>query len=77
METTTTPSLRTFEVTIPEQYTDTLKQFIKALKGKIKAEKKTGLDEALEEFRMVAADVIQAAIEEGKPLYLRGEQLLY
>lgn len=35
------------------------------------------LDEALEEFRMVAAEVIQAAIEEGKPLYLRGEQLLY
>ena len=51
METTTTPSLRTFEVTIPEQYTDTLKQFIKALKGKIKAEKKTGLDEALEDVK--------------------------
>lgn len=51
METTTTPSLRTFEVTIPEQYTDTLKQFIKALKGKIKTEKKTGLDEALEDVK--------------------------
>ncbi len=58
METTTTPSLRTFEVTIPEQYTDTLKQFIKALKGKIKAEKKTGLDEALEDVK--AGRVYQA-----------------
>ena len=35
------------------------------------------LDEALEEFRIVAADAIQATSEDGKPLYLRGEQLSY
>lgn len=34
METTT--SLETFEVTIPEKYADTLKQFVKALDGKVK-----------------------------------------
>ncbi|MCD8137722.1 MAG: hypothetical protein LUH01_17925 [Parabacteroides gordonii] len=38
METTT--SFKTFEVTIPEKYTDTLKKFIKALEGKVKAQKK-------------------------------------
>lgn len=48
METTT---LKTFEVTIPEKYTDTLKKFIKALEGKVKAQKKTGLDEALEDVK--------------------------
>lgn len=31
METTT--SLKTFEVSIPEKYADTLKKFIKALEG--------------------------------------------
>lgn len=49
METTT--SLKTFEVTIPEKYADTLKKFIKALDGKVKAQKKTGLDEALEDVK--------------------------
>ena len=39
-----TTSLKTFEVTIPEQYADTLKKFIKALEGKVKAQKKTGLE---------------------------------
>ena len=46
METT---SLQTFEVTIPEKYVGTLKKFIKALEGKVKTKKKTGLDEALED----------------------------
>lgn len=49
METTT--SLKTFEVTIPEKYADTLKKFIKALDGKVKSQKKTGLDEALEDVK--------------------------
>lgn len=49
METTST--LKTFEVSIPEEYTDTLKQFIKALKGKVKTQKKCGLDEALEDVK--------------------------
>lgn len=44
METVST--LKTFEVSIPEEYSDTLKQFIKALKGK-----KTGLDEALDDIK--------------------------
>lgn len=35
------------------------------------------LDEALEEFRRVIVDIIQSDIEEDKPIYLRGEQLLY
>ena len=45
METTT--SLKTFEVTIPEKYADILKKFITSLEGKVKAQKKSGLDEAL------------------------------
>ena len=49
MEATT--SLKTFEVSIPEEYTDTLKQFIKALRGKVKTQKKCGLDEALEDVK--------------------------
>lgn len=49
METTT--SLKTFEVTIPEKYADTLKKFIKALEGKVKVQKKSGLDEALEDVK--------------------------
>lgn len=48
MDTTT---LKTFEVSIPEEYVDTLKQFIKALKGKVKVQKKNGLDEALEDVK--------------------------
>ena len=44
METTT--SLKTFEVTIPEKYADILKKFITSLEGKVKAQKKSGLDEA-------------------------------
>ncbi len=47
----TTSSLKTFEVTIPEKYADTLKKFIKALEGKVKAQKKSGLDEALEDVK--------------------------
>ena len=45
METTT--SLKTFEVTIPEKYADILKKFITSLEGKVKAQKKSGLDEDL------------------------------
>ena len=48
METTT--SLKTFEVTIPEKYADILKKFITSLEGKVKAQKKSGLDEALGRF---------------------------
>lgn len=47
----TLSTLKTFEVSVPEEYADTLKQFIKALKGKIKAQKGTGLDEALEDIK--------------------------
>lgn len=47
----TISSLKTFEVSIPEEYTDTLKQFIKALNGKVKRQKKCGLDEALEDVK--------------------------
>lgn len=49
MEATT--SLKTFEVTIPEKYAATLKAFIKALEGKVKTQKKSGLDEALEDVK--------------------------
>ena len=49
METTT--SLKTFEVTIPETYADILKKFITSLEGKVKAQKKSGLDEALEDVK--------------------------
>ena len=50
METTT--SLKTFEVTIPEKYADILKKFITSLEGKVKAQKKSGLDDALEAGRI-------------------------
>ena len=43
METTT--SLKTFEVTIPEKYADILKKFITSLEGKVKAQKKSGLED--------------------------------
>ena len=49
METTT--SLKTFEVTIPEKNADILKKFITSLEGKVKAQKKSGLDEALEDVK--------------------------
>ena len=49
METTT--SLKTFEVTIPEKYADILKKFITSLEGKVKAQQKSGLDEALEDVQ--------------------------
>ncbi len=42
--------LRNFEVSIPEEFTDTLRAFVKALKGSIKAEKKCALDKALEDI---------------------------
>lgn len=45
METTT--SLKTFEVTIPEKYTDTLKKFIKALEGKVKVKRERGCQKGL------------------------------
>ena len=32
--------------TIPEKYADILKKFITSLEGKVKAQKKSGLDEA-------------------------------
>ena len=54
METTT--SFKTFEVTIPEKYADTLKKFIKALEGKVKTQKKTGLEEALEDVKAGRVD---------------------
>lgn len=43
METTT--SLKTFEVTIPEKYADILKKFITSLEGKVKAQKKSALED--------------------------------
>ena len=47
-----TATLKTYEVTIPEQYSSTLKQFIKALSGKMKVQQNsTELDEALEDIR--------------------------
>ena len=50
METTT--SLKTFEVTIPEKYADILKKFITSLEGKVKAQKKSGLDEDVKAGRI-------------------------
>lgn len=41
----------TYEVTIPQEYAATLKQFIKVLGGKVKAPKKCGLEEALDDIK--------------------------
>lgn len=49
-------ALKTFEVSIPEEFSDTLKAFVKALKGHVKAERKRGIDESLDD---VAAGRIQ------------------
>ena len=42
--------LKTFEVSVPEEFADTLRAFVKALKGNMKAEKKCALDAALEDI---------------------------
>ena len=42
--------LKAFEVSVPEEFTDTLRVFVKALKGSMKAEKKCALDAALEDI---------------------------
>lgn len=44
-------SISTFEVSIPTDYTEELRHYIKSLKGKIVSKKKTGLDEALEDIK--------------------------
>ena len=48
METT---SITTYEVTIPTQYDDILKKFIKSLKGTVIQSSKSGIDEALDDIR--------------------------
>lgn len=50
METTT---LKTFEISIPVEYTNIMRKFIQSLGGKIHVhkEKKCGLDEALEDVK--------------------------
>ena len=68
METTT--SLKTFEVTIPEKYADILKKFITSLEGKVKAQKKSGLDEALEDVKAGSAPLPLKAVSDcGLPVY--------
>ena len=44
-------SISTFEVSIPTDYTEELRNYIKSLRGKIVSKKKTGLDEALEDIK--------------------------
>lgn len=44
-------SISTFEVSIPTDYTEELRHYIKSLKGKIVSKKKTGLDEALDDIK--------------------------
>lgn len=57
MDTTT---LKTFEITIPEEYAASIRKLIQGLGGKIQVrkEKKCGLDEALEDVK--AGRVYQA-----------------
>ena len=49
----TATTLKTFEISIPEQYTTIMRKFIQSLGGKIhiRKEKKCGLDEALEDVK--------------------------
>ena len=44
-------SISTSEVSIPTDYTEELRHYIKSLKGKIVSKKKTGLDEALDDIK--------------------------
>ena len=44
-------SISTFEVSIPTDYTEELRHYIKSLKGKIVSKKTTGLDEALYDIK--------------------------
>ena len=44
-------SISTFEVSIPTDYAEELRHYIKSLKGKIVSKKKTGLDEALDDIK--------------------------
>jgi hypothetical protein len=44
-------TLETLEITIPKEYIATLKKFIKALGGKVKAVKKTEIEESLEDVK--------------------------
>ena len=44
-------SISTFEVSIPTDYTEELRHYIKSLKGKIVSKKKNGLDEALDDIK--------------------------
>ena len=44
-------SISTFEVSIPTDYTEELRYYIKSLKGKIVSKKKNGLDEALDDIK--------------------------
>lgn len=50
METTT---LKTFEISVPQEYATIMRKFVQSLGGKIHAhkEKKCGLDEALEDVK--------------------------
>ena len=44
-------TLETLEITIPKEYIATLKKFIKVLGGKVKAVKKTEIEESLEDVK--------------------------
>lgn len=50
---TTTSTLKTFEISIPEKYVSAIRSLIKSMGGNIKVrkEKKCGLDEALEDVK--------------------------
>ena len=47
----TIKTLKTFEIAIPEEYAATIRKLIQGLGGKIRKEKKCGLDEALEDVK--------------------------
>ena len=44
-------SISTYEVSIPTDYTEELRHYIKSMKCKIVSKKKTGLDEALDDIK--------------------------
>lgn len=66
MEATEATTLKTFEISIPEEYVTTIRKLIQGLGGKIKArkEKKCGLDEALEDVKAGRVSKAYADIDE-------------
>ncbi len=63
MEATT---LKTFEISVPEQYASAIRTLIKSMGGNVKArkQKKCGLDEALEDVRAGRVSKAYTNVEE-------------